>query len=271
MATRTRDAVWERRQASFNEAPEVYAQHRPGYPEAALAEIVHFAGVRPGDAVLEIGCGPGQVTLPMARRGLRVHAVEFGDQMAQLVQARAAQEGLEVRVDVGRFEDWIPPTPGFPLVYAAASFHWLDPLNRMHLAAQALAPGGALALLWNRHVRIPADRGFFDAIQPDYVQAGMVTRSEPLPTMDQLPVPYAEEIAGSGHYSPVTVHRYPGEWHLTPEAFAALLDTYSDHRILDSEVKARLFGAITERAHRDFEGRIVRGTCTVLYLARRLN
>jgi 2-polyprenyl-3-methyl-5-hydroxy-6-metoxy-1,4-benzoquinol methylase len=39
-------------------------------------------GLQPGDWVLEVGAGPGKPTLPLARRGLRITALEPGPALA---------------------------------------------------------------------------------------------------------------------------------------------------------------------------------------------
>lgn len=259
--------IWRRRRGSFSAAAGHYADHRPGYPVAAIEQVLHASSVRPGDTILEIGCGPGPLTFPLARRGFAVHAVELGEAMAQRVRAGALAEGLPITVDVGPFEDWTPPR-AFPLVVAAASFHWIPPEVRLHRVAAALVPGGTVALLWNRHVSVPADRGFFSAVQADYRAVGLDPRSVP-PTADALDLPYAREILTNGKFGPVTTYQFPHQWHLTAAQYVALMDTYSDHHILTPAVKAELIQRITRRIEGEYGGYVVRGVSTVLYLAQR--
>jgi cyclopropane fatty-acyl-phospholipid synthase-like methyltransferase len=37
-----------------------------------MAAVVATAGVQPGDNVIDLGCGPGQVSLALAEQGARV-------------------------------------------------------------------------------------------------------------------------------------------------------------------------------------------------------
>ncbi|HCU96649.1 MAG TPA: hypothetical protein DHU96_29595 [Actinobacteria bacterium] len=54
----------------------------------------------------------------------------------------------EVRVEVGRFEEWQPGDRRFGLAYAAQAWHWIDPERGRDRVYAALAPGGAVALFW---------------------------------------------------------------------------------------------------------------------------
>lgn len=58
--------------------------------EAALS----IAGVRSGDRLLDVAAGPGALSLPAARLGAHVLAVDFSPQMVDLLDGRARNEGL---------------------------------------------------------------------------------------------------------------------------------------------------------------------------------
>lgn len=76
--------------------------------QGAVQDIVASAGVRRGDAVLEIGPGRGALTVPLLAAGARVTAVEMDDAFAEGLPARVgAAERLSVvnedflRLDLG--------------------------------------------------------------------------------------------------------------------------------------------------------------------------
>ena len=57
--------------------------------------------VRPGDTVLDIGCGTGLFTLPTARRvgkNGQVIAVDLQEGMLEILKEKAVQEGLVTRI-----------------------------------------------------------------------------------------------------------------------------------------------------------------------------
>ncbi len=49
---------------------------------------------RPGDQVLELGCGTGLETIPLARAGVRVTGVDVSQRMLEHLERKAAAEGL---------------------------------------------------------------------------------------------------------------------------------------------------------------------------------
>jgi protein-L-isoaspartate O-methyltransferase len=144
------DADRHRLRATFAEDAELYERARPEYPAELFADLAALALLGPGSRVLEIGCGTGQATMALARLGCAVTAVELGGALAGI--ARRKLTGFEARVVVTTFEDWqLPPEP-FDLVVAATSFHWVDPAVRVRKSADALRPGGSLAVISTHHV-----------------------------------------------------------------------------------------------------------------------
>jgi SAM-dependent methyltransferase len=128
----------------------LYDEARPGYQERLFDDLASLSGTGPGSRVLEIGCGTGQATLPLARRGYRLLCVELGANLAAI--ARSKLTGYPgARVLASSFEDWVAEEGAFNLVVSATAFHWVDPAVRYRKSALALRQGGSLALIWNTH------------------------------------------------------------------------------------------------------------------------
>jgi len=263
------DHVDVRRRGSFDAQPDLYARARPGYPEAAFDAICRYAGIGAGSSALEIGCGPGQATEPMARRGLRITAVELGQNMARLVADRVRD--LDVVVHVAPFEEWpLPPEP-FDLVYSASAFHWIAPEVRYTKTAAALRDGGALALCWNRQVASDDDDGFSEALQAIYdTEAPELGRDYLHRSSEkQLRQEYIVQIEASGLFVDVEARREPWRIEFTADEYVALLSTYSDHATLDESAREGLLNGIRSLIEELGGGRIRRDWVTALYLARR--
>jgi SAM-dependent methyltransferase len=128
----------------FDDIAEDYDRHRPTYPD----ELVDRAceGIGPGAAVLEIGCGTGQLTRSLLARGLSVTAVEPGEQLIARARDRCNGVGVVQFVNA-RLEDTSLPGAHYSAVFSASAIHWIDPDVGWRKAADALVDGGNLALL----------------------------------------------------------------------------------------------------------------------------
>src|SRR5437899_11290783 len=115
--------------STFDDVAELYDEIRPRYPGALFAQLVRRAELLPGAELLEIAPGTGQATLPLARRGYRITAVELGARMARVAGERLAPYP-NVTIINASFEQAELPTDKFDLVYAATAFHWIAPETR---------------------------------------------------------------------------------------------------------------------------------------------
>jgi SAM-dependent methyltransferase len=261
----------EQLRTTFDEVAHLYDQARPGYPEALFEDVVSLSGIPPHGRILEIGCGTGQATLPLARRGYRILAVELGANLAAVARRNLAAYP-EVEVHTGAFEAWPLEAGAFDLAIAATAFHWIDPAIGYPKTAAALRPGGALAIFGNLHVRGESSQEFFDAVQEVYQREApeLIPRDyKPLPHPDAVPEPEKAAITQTGLFGPVTVRRYRWDQEYDAASYLRVLDTYSGHRNLKPAKRARLFRGIAELIDRDYHGRIIKAYLTMLCTARR--
>ncbi len=130
----------------FDQVADEYDRHRPTYPDALLGHACEVAALGAGDRVLEIGCGTGQLTRNLLARGLRVSVIEPGDRLIALARQNLGDIG-DVEFVNARLEDAPLPRERFHAVFSASAMHWIDPDLGWQKAAEALAPGGTLALI----------------------------------------------------------------------------------------------------------------------------
>jgi SAM-dependent methyltransferase len=129
----------------FDGIAERYEASRPGYPARVVEFVAATAGLGPGAAVLEIGCGTGQLTERLACYGFRLTAIDMG--VSMIAAARRRLTGMEVSFQVTSFEDLAAGDASFGLVISSAAFHWIDPEVAYSKSARLLRPEGWLALL----------------------------------------------------------------------------------------------------------------------------
>jgi SAM-dependent methyltransferase len=252
---------------TFDTAAELYDRVRPGYPAALFEDLAALARVGPGCRVLEIAPGTGQATESLAARGCTVLAVELGAEMAAVARRRLVRYP-DVDVVVAPFEQFPLPAEPFDLVLCATAFHWLDPVVRIVKAAQALRPGGGLAVIDTHHVA-GGTEGFFADAQACYERWDPSTPPGlRLQTADAI-ARDAAEIDRSGLFGPVTFRRYETDIGYTTREYLDLLLTYSGHIALPDAARRGLLACIASLIDRDHGGRIVKRYLTELRLARR--
>jgi SAM-dependent methyltransferase len=109
------------------------------------------AAVRPGDRILDVGCGTGQTTRDIARIAVDGSAlgVDLSSQMTTLARDTALAEGLE-NVDFLYADAQIHPfeSAAFDVVISRmGSMFFGDPVAAFSNLHRALRPGGRLVLL----------------------------------------------------------------------------------------------------------------------------
>jgi 23S rRNA (uracil1939-C5)-methyltransferase len=76
--------------------PTDFIQVNASVSRAAVRQALDWLGPAPGDRVLELFCGLGNFSIPLARRGARVTAVEGDAALVERARANAQVAGLEV-------------------------------------------------------------------------------------------------------------------------------------------------------------------------------
>lgn len=96
---------------------------------------------RPGEQILDVGCGIGDVTALMAQSGASVTGIDVLGVL--LEQARMAHPSVSfVEADLLNYA----PDLRFDGVYAHATLHWIQPLkDAARRVFDLLVPGGRLA------------------------------------------------------------------------------------------------------------------------------
>jgi len=113
-----------------------------------LDQMIARAKLRQDEAILDIGCGMGKYTIPLAERGYDVAGLELSPRLVEELQSQA-QGRAEIETHVG---DILDPDPGLlarfdRIVGFFVLHHLIDIPAAYKSAARMLRPGGGIAIL----------------------------------------------------------------------------------------------------------------------------
>ena len=142
-AARRQRSVWSGRVASWD-------QHGSAGLADVTAAVLEAARTWPGAQVVDLGCGTGQISLPVAQRGAQVLAVDVSPAMVGRLQSDAQQRGL-LSIDALALpiEELALPPGSVDLVVSSYALHHLRDADKARLVSAAygwLRPGGRLVV-----------------------------------------------------------------------------------------------------------------------------
>jgi SAM-dependent methyltransferase len=137
----------------FRTTVPYYARYRLAYPDSLIGRVVEIAGLRTGDKVMDLGCGPGLLAIPFARAGLDVTAVDPEPAMLAAAEAAARDAGVRLELQQGSSFDLAGVDTPFRLIAMGRSFHWMDGAATIAVLDRLVGEGGALAFFDDDHPR----------------------------------------------------------------------------------------------------------------------
>jgi ubiquinone/menaquinone biosynthesis C-methylase UbiE len=114
------------------------------------AAVLDAARATPDTQVVDLGCGTGQISLPLAMQGAQVLAVDVSSAMVRRLQSEAQRldvtrlEGLALPI-----EELVLPEESVDLVVSSYALHHLRDADKARLVSAAfswLRPGGRLVV-----------------------------------------------------------------------------------------------------------------------------
>jgi SAM-dependent methyltransferase len=156
------------------------------------APVLALLAPRPGERILDIGCGDGVLTKKIADAGCEVVGLDASEEMV------CAARALELEAIVGSAED-MDFVASFDAVFSNAALHWMKNADRVIGAvAKALRPGGRFVAEMGGHRCV---RTIQDALVEELDRRGHDGVSA-VPWYFPTPEDYAARLTASGFEVP---------------------------------------------------------------------
>lgn len=135
---------WEWDESLYRGSAPYYARGRPPYAPGLASALARVLALDGRGRLLDVGCGPGVVTVPLAPFFAAAVGVDPDPGMLAEGQRRAAEAGIaNVRWVELRAEALPAGLGAFRVATFAQSFHWMDRERVAAIVLRMLEPGGA--------------------------------------------------------------------------------------------------------------------------------
>ena len=122
-----------------------------GYGETFRKEIVNQAALKPGESVLDCGCGTGTLAIIAKRQvgGGRVHGIDLSPDQLKIAKRKAQKEGPGLEFHEGSVDELPFPDATFDAIFCTLMLHHLP--RKVKSAAfqemrRVLRPGGRIVI-----------------------------------------------------------------------------------------------------------------------------
>jgi SAM-dependent methyltransferase len=186
------------------EVADLYHRYRHGYPPAVIDILVDAFDLSPHDLVVDLGCGTGQLALPVAGRVRAVIGMDPEPDMLQRARQAAREAGVcNVSWMLGADTD-LPDLGGLrdeePIaaVTIGQALHWMRHEELFRSVVPLVRPGGGVAVLTNGTPLWLQESAWSRGLR-DFLERRFGTRpANPCGTDEQSQRRYSEALARAG-------------------------------------------------------------------------
>ncbi|HEX5292278.1 MAG TPA: methyltransferase domain-containing protein [Streptosporangiaceae bacterium] len=137
------------------EVAEFYHCYRHGYPAAVIDALAGAFGLDAEDVVVDLGCGTGQLALPLASRARAVIGMDPEPDMLRRARQAARDAGvstvswmLGADADLAVLHEVLGDRP-VAMVSIGQALHWMRHEELFRSARPLVRPGGGIAVVTN--------------------------------------------------------------------------------------------------------------------------
>lgn len=173
-------------------------QYRASFPSEVFTKLLELMDQSPAQAVLDIGCGRGEIARELVDKVDRVDAVDFSPTMIELGKSLHNGDHPNLQWICAKAEE-APLNPPYALITAGNSLHWMDWDKLMPLMASALAPKGTFVIVYTGTGTTPWDGDLVSLIR----EFSTNREFTPYNLMNELQTRELFEMHGSYETTPV--------------------------------------------------------------------
>lgn len=142
----------------FRTTAVYYNRFRVPYPDRLIERVSERTGLRPGEHVLDLGCGPGPLGVAFARlAGANVTGVDPEPEMLEAARENAVEAGVNAQFLQGSSYDLGSDLAPLKLAVMGRSFHWMDRSATLAELDKLIVPDGAVVLFSDKHIAATPD------------------------------------------------------------------------------------------------------------------
>lgn len=134
----------------FTGAAQYYAKYRPGYKPEFFDFVAHSFGLNGTGRLLDLGCGTGQLAIPLAKYFEEVVGLDPEQDMLDEAVKQAEKIGVKnIKWVLGKAEDIGKDLGPFRLTTLGASFHWMQQKEVIEKIYNLTESGGGVVIVYN--------------------------------------------------------------------------------------------------------------------------
>lgn len=135
----------------FQSAAPHYLSGRPPYSPELIGRVAMLCGLAPAHRLLDLGCGPAQLSVAFAPLVAEVVAIDPEPAMLRAALENVTRAGVSVRLIEGRAEELVSTLGAFRIAVIGRAFHWMERARVLASLDLRIEPAGAVVLFGSRH------------------------------------------------------------------------------------------------------------------------
>jgi SAM-dependent methyltransferase len=142
----------------FRTTATYYSRFRIPYPDRLIERVTERTGLKPGDRLLDLGCGPAPLGIAFARlAGADVIGIDPEPEMLDAARENASEAAVTIRLIQGSSYDLGQDLAPLKLAVMGRAFHWMDRPATLAALDKLIARDGAVVLFSDRHIAAAPD------------------------------------------------------------------------------------------------------------------